>query len=264
MSKWILITAGLGSRDFEQAANRVISGAKSLYKWEKQILLNEKNIQHYCPTSVEKYSEILNSKTVGYGFMVWKAEITFRALDGQFGPCDGIVWVDGGCEVVSNPLSRINLRRHLRHARKYGAEVFSLQTPELSYTKRDLFHEFSGVDALDRTPQIQTTNFYLYGGNGLEIARKWFEVATSSQSTIDESPSSRGEIAEFVTHRHDQSIFSLSCKSTGNFHMFNTLTSGTGTRKSQINGFVSPFWASRNRSGSSIVPTWFNFSFLSR
>jgi hypothetical protein len=261
-SRWILITAGLGSADFAQAAERVIRTSKSLYKWEQQILLNEKNIHYYCPTSVANFSEILNNKTVGYGFMIWKAEIVYRALVGEFGPCDGVVWVDAGCEVVSNTLTRISLRRHLRRARKFGAEVFSLQTPELSYTKRDLFYEFPGVDLLDRSPQIQTTNFYIHGRNGLEIARNWFEVATKSQSTIDESVSNRGEIGEFITHRHDQSIFSLSCKTNGKFHVFDTLTSGTGTRKSRIRGFISPFWASRNRTGISNVPTWFNFSFF--
>lgn len=263
-SKWILITAGLGSADFEEAAERVIRDSESLHKWEQQILLSEKNIRYYCPTSSTNYSEILNHKTVGYGFMIWKAEIVYRTLEGEFGPCDGVVWVDAGCEVVSNTLTRIILRKHLRRARKFGAEVFTLQTPELSYTKRDVFYEFPGFDLHDRSPQIQTTNFYIHGCNGLEIARKWFEVATKSQSMIDESSSRRGELAEFITHRHDQSIFSLSCKSNGNFHVFETLTSGTGTRKSQIKGFISPFWASRNRSGSSIVPGWFNFSLLSR
>lgn len=256
--RWILITAGLGSFEFEAAAERVKSQSKSLYDWEQQIAVTEKNISEYCPTSVLKYSAVLNPETVGYGFMVWKSEIVFRSLNGEFGPCDGVVWVDAGCEVVSNPLSRLRLRKHMYQAKKYGAEVFSLKTPEASYTKRDLFHEFSEIDSYDISPQIQTTNFYLYGNLGLEIARKWFEVAMRSQSFIDESPSTRKEIPDFITHRHDQSIFSLCCKSTKNFHEFHALTSGTGSRKALVKGFITPFWASRNRSGSSRVPTWFN------
>jgi hypothetical protein len=263
-SKWIFITAGLGSPDFEDAAERVISQSKSLYEWEQQIALTEKNIADYCPTSVLKYSAVLNSQTVGYGFMVWKAEIVFRSLNGEFGPCDGVVWVDAGCEVVSNTLSKFRLRRHLHLAKKFGAEVFSLETPEVRYTKKDLFHEFPKVDQNDTTPQIQTTNFYLFGEQGLDLARKWFDVATTSQSFIDESPSIRGEVKDFITHRHDQSIFSLCCKSTQNFHKFHSLTTGTGTRKALIKGFFSPFWASRNRTGTTKVPSWFNFSILSR
>ena len=191
--------------------------------------------------------------------MVWKSEIVFRTLNGEFGQCDGVVWVDAGCEAVSNMLSKFHLRRHLRKAKKFGAEVFSLNTPEVRYTKRDLFHEFPKVNQNDPTPQIQTTNFYLFGEKGLEIARKWFEVATKSQSFIDESPSIQGEVAEFVSHRHDQSIFSLSCKSTENFHKFHPLTTGTSTPRALIKGFFSPFWASRNRTGSTKVPNWFNF-----
>jgi hypothetical protein len=258
--KWILITAGLGDASFEAAAGRVASQSKRLFDWQHQIVLTTENINDYCPTCVSSYQDILNPQTVGFGFMAWKAEIVFRTLNEEFGPCDGVVWVDAGCEAVANTFTRFKLRQHFRMAKRVGAEVFSLNTPEVSYTKRDLFQEFPNVLGSDPSPQIQTTNFYLYGDRGLEIAKRWFEVATKSQSLIDESPSKLGEVQNFITHRHDQSVFSLCCKASKQFHSFKPLTSGSGTRLAQARGFFSPFWASRNRTGTSIVPRWFNFS----
>jgi hypothetical protein len=262
--KWIFITAGLGNASFELAALRVASQSKTLFNWERQVVLTNDNLADFCPTCVSKYAGILNPETVGFGYMAWKAEIVFRTLNGEFGPCDGVVWVDAGCEVVSNTLTRFSLGKHLRMARRKGAAVFSLQTPEAHYTKKDLFREFPKVIDSDLTPQIQTTNFYLYGGKGLEIARMWFEVATKSQALIDESQSKTGEATDFIIHRHDQSIFSLCCKSTKNYHEFRALTSGGNTRKARARGFISPFWAARNRTGVTIVPSWYNFSIFSR
>lgn len=257
--KWILLTAGLGTEPFELASQRVVSQSKKLYDWEKQIALNSNNLQEYCPTCVNKYSHILHSTTHGFGYMCWKAEIVYRALNNEFGSCDGIVWIDAGCEVVSNPLSRLTLQRRMGSAKKHGVAVFTLDTPEIYYSKQDVFAEFPLVSNKDTSPQVQTTNFYLYGEVGLAIAKRWFEVATKSVVMVDESESELGEVDGFVSHRHDQSVFSLSCKSEKYFHRFNPLTTGSGTFRAKLRGFGSPIWAARNRSGITCVPKHFNF-----
>ena len=257
--RWILLTAGLGSKPFESAAQRVLLEGNSLHGWEKQIALNFANLNEYCPTSVKNYSHILMPETTGFGYMSWKAEIVYRALNNDFGPCDGVVWVDAGCEVVSNPLSRYILKRRMGSAKRYGAAIFTLDTPEMFYTKHDLFAEFPLVSDEDITPQIQTTNFYLYGDVGLKIAKRWHEVASKSEVMIDESESKFGEVGGFINHRHDQSVFSLCCKSEKSFHEFKPLTTGTGGYRAKLRGFGSPFWAARNRTGVTYVPRWFNF-----
>jgi len=258
-NKWVLLTAGLGGASFEAAARRVISQSESLFGWQRRIALTSQNLREYCPSCSSRYSHILTPHTVGFGYMAWKAEIVFRTLRNDFGPCDGVVWVDAGCEVVSNPLSRLILKHHMRAARQVGAAVFTLDTPEMAYTKRDLFEEFPDIPSNDRSPQIQTTNFYLYGVDGLEIAKRWFEISIKSEAMIDESPSKLGESREFVIHRHDQSIFSLCCKTKSHFRKFKTLTTGSNTKSASFRGFGSPFWAARNRTGVSQVPNWYNF-----
>ncbi len=254
---WVFITAGLGSSEFQAAAERLAKQSKKLYKWKNQVTLTSENLEFFCPIVFSKYRKILNKQTKGYGYMCWKAEIVYRAMNNEFGPCDGVVWVDAGCEGNSNAISRYFLRRHLRKAQKYGAEVFSLQTPEMFFSKKDLFAEFLGLDNQDLTPQFQTTNFYLHGEVGKLIARRWFEIVIKSQRMIDEVPSLLGEPDGFVEHRHDQSVFSLVCKSINRYHEFWPLTAGSGSRKALIRGFCAPFWATRNRTGISSMPKWF-------
>lgn len=253
---WVFITAGLGSSEFQAAAERLAEQSRKLYKWKNQITLTGENLELFCPTVSSKYKQILNSETKGFGYMCWKAEIVFRTMNNEFGPCDGIVWADAGCEGNANIISRFFLKRHLRNARKYGAEIFSLQTPEMYHSKRDLFIEFPDIDEHDITPQFQTTNFYLHGETGKNIALKWFEIVTKSQSMIDEATSLEGELDGFFAHRHDQSVFSLVCKSIHKYHEFLTITSGSGSHKALVRRLFSPFWATRNRTGISTIPKW--------
>jgi hypothetical protein len=257
--KWFIITAGLGDKEYEDAAHRVSNQSRSLFQWEKQIVLTSGNLSELCPTIFSNHRAILNSSIKGYGYMAWKAEIVFRALNNEYGECDGVVWVDAGCEANSNTFSRYSLKRKIKNCKKYGAAVFTLDTPEREYTKQDAFLEFPEINPNDTTGQIQTTNFFLYGNHGRAIAKRWFEVVKDSQLMIDESISKNGEIQDFKIHRHDQSIFSLSCKSHKTFHVFGTLTTGIGSWKSRARGFFSPFWASRNRTGKTLVPRWFSF-----
>lgn len=122
-----------------------------------------------CPRVFEKYEDYLNSRTKGFGYMAYKAELVQSAFEGAYGECDGVIWVDAGCEVVVNSLSKKKLDDFINYAEENGVACFTLDTDELMYTKRDLFRAFPSIDPESAGPQIQTTWFLLHGSTGKQV-----------------------------------------------------------------------------------------------
>lgn len=253
----IAVTAGVGSSSFEKAAIRVSRKLSLFPQITKSVAVTTSELVRVCPKVSETYGNYLNDQTRGFGYMTYKAEIVNNAFNGMWGPCEGVIWVDAGCEVLANPLTSMRLNYFLRHAKRHGVACFTLDTPEIKYTKRDLFNRFPNIDPLRAGPQIQTTWFALYGSKGKQISEQWLEIVLEGIGLMDLSPSISGEFPEFIENRYDQSAFSLTCKSAHVPVMRYKPASGIGSWKSKLRAFSHPFWTSRNRSGSSQIPRLF-------
>jgi hypothetical protein len=265
-AKWIAITAGVGSSNFEAASKRVARKIRKFQLFDEVICSSTKDLETYCPATSLVYKEFHNSNSRGYGFMSYKSELVHNAFSGFWGDFDGVLWVDAGCDVLVNDLSRLRLKRLMKYAELHGAAFFTLDTPEISFTKRDFFRFFPKIDPYSAGPQIQTTWFLLYGELGKSIAKEWLSITVSNKSLIDLSPSVMPEFPEFVENRYDQSAFSLICKSRGLTAMKYQPSNGGATLPGKIRAGTHPFWTSRNRSGKSTIPFLFllteNFAFF--
>jgi hypothetical protein len=252
-SRWILLTAGFGSEDMQGAALRVRAQAQSLKLFSNVIAFTNHDLSKCCPRMVSRYGDYLNSSHKGFGYFAWKVELVQSAFSGAFGPCDGVVWVDAGCEVYKSVWTRLRLKSWMKSAEKTGTFVYSLDTPEQDFTKRALFALFPNLDSADRSPQFQATWFMLHGEVGKSIADEWMEIASSNISTLDLSQSPEGEVETFVEHRFDQSILSLILKSRMISENTYKQAGGFSGIKSQTRAFLfHPIWTSRNRSGKTI------------
>jgi hypothetical protein len=251
---WLVVTAGLGSPAFREAAERVAKSAEILSGVSRVVKVTDENLQEVCPRTSERFKEYQSPDFRGFGFMTYKSEVVHRALSGFWGEFLGVVWIDAGCEVYVNPISNHRFKNFKLMASKFGGAVFSLDTPEVYFTKQTLFQRFPELDPSDRTPQIQTTFFFLAGEKGLRIAEKWLEITLERIEYSDESLSVSGEVPNFQTHRHDQSIFSLVCKSEGVRPLNYTPATGTNSLIGKIRALSHPIWVSRNRTGKSVIP----------
>jgi hypothetical protein len=251
---WLVVTAGLGSVSYEAAALRVVSQAASLPNISKSVAVTTSDLAEVCPQTTSVYGPLQNENHPGWGYWAFKSEILNRGLTGYWGQFEGVVWIDSGCEVCINPISRWRFRYFQNKAARLGATVFSLVTPEFKFTKRDLFNEFPNLDSNDPTNQIQATWFMLHGETGRRISKSWLEVTLKSVSYSNEEPSLKGELKEFISHRHDQSIFSLVCKSEGVSPIKYTPATGSHSILGRIRALSHPIWVSRNRTGVSIIP----------
>jgi hypothetical protein len=253
-SRWLVLTSGMGSEDFEAAAARVVSQATRLPGVTRAIAVTTKDLPEVCPKTTEMYGHLQNRAHRGWGYWAYKSEIIARAFEGYWGDFDGYIWIDSGCEVFVNPISAQRFLRFKQRALQTGASVFTLKTPESLYTKNLLFREFSDLNPSDSTDQIQNTFYLLSGDKGKKIANRWLKTTLISTSHSDDSISVETEPIGFVRNTGDQSVFSLVCKSEGVTPMKYTPATGSNSYIGKIRALSHPIWVSRNRTGSSIIP----------
>ena len=248
-SKWIAITAGLGSIEFEEAAMRVGKDLSDASIVDLVIVITTKDIFDICPRTTEIYSELIESEARGFGFMSWKSELVKSAFDGRWGKFDGVIWIDAGCEISINLISKLRFRGFQKYAETNGVAAFTLRTPEIEYTKQDLFDEFPEINPLTSGDQIQSTWIFFHGDAGSLASNKWFETICKGTHLLDLALSRKPESPRFIENRYDQSSFSLVCKSLGIPPMKYSPTAGFGSSFSRLRGFFHPIWTSRNRTG---------------
>jgi len=246
--KWKVITAGLGLNSQEEAAQRVIRDAKKFDLFDVFTLTLTRDLPTSAPSISHKYSYYLSPEVKGFGYFCWKPELVFRGFDRSI---DGVLWVDAGCEINANKLSRIRLKYFMRIAKRQGYFVYKLDTPENLFTKRALFKNFPKTSPSDSSGQFQATWLFLHGDLGREIARIWFSTSLADISNLDLSNEGNLEAEGFVEHRFDQSVLSLTLKELNCLPSRYRPPAGV-TRWSQIRGSTHPIWSTRNRRGDSV------------
>lgn len=250
--KWIAVTAGLRPKNFEEAAKRLENDLRDIFPFEKILNFTYSDLEKCTPLTLEKFGSALRDDVSGYSYGWWKTELVHAVLAGKFGECDGIVWLDSGCEALSTPWTRYRFREQIQEAEKYGYLVFELETPESSYTKSDAFKHFPNLKKIDTSAQIQATHFFLYGESGREVSEKWLNVGLSDIHMYNHDPSRFGEQEGFVLHKSDQSILSLTMKSLDKRRRMAPPPAGNRGLLSRISAMRAPIWVSRNRTGKSV------------
>jgi hypothetical protein len=254
---WFLITAGFSPEDMVSAAKRVEYQAKSLYSFRRIIRISKENIASYCPQLTQKYPDKVSDSNPGYGYAAWKTEVVFNALKGDFGVCDGVVWVDGGCEINSTLFTRTKFKRTLERAVDYGHAVFALHTQESKYTKKAVFDLFPTAIEIQPDVQFQATYFILHGQTGLKIAESIFTKILNDFDIVDPTKLSSQENVSLDLPKCEQSLLSLAVKSEQKINTMKTPPAGNRGWKSLLRALGEPIWVSRNRTGESLIPSIF-------
>jgi hypothetical protein len=258
-SKWICITAGVGSKSFEEAAIRLVEQVETFNVFDKTYAVLTDELHDICPDLFEWFPKDEISEIKGYGWYAWKSAISLAALSGRWGDFDGIAYFDSGCEFFLSRPSKKRLLKYIAEANKNGHCFFSIETPESCYTKRDLFDYFPSIDPLDRTNQFQSGSWFLSRPTATEFIPKWNQIVWVGPHQVDESPSVLGESDGFQVHRYDQSVFSLLAKEM-NLDAVSEIPPGkSGSLQFYFRAFFYPFWWSRNRTGVRSVPKLIQF-----
>ena len=255
-TNWILLTAGFFPQDMVAAAERVEKQAKKIYPVIRVIRLSRENVQEFCPKLTSKYPDKLSITTPGFGYAAWKAEAVYSALNGDYGPCDGVVWVDAGCEINSSIINNLKFKKMLKRTISQGHFAFALNTPEAMYTKKKVWDLFPGAVGVDPGIQYQATYFMLYGRKGKNLSESIFLPIYENFEIVDPTILGANESEELELAKCEQSLLSLAIKSQRWVPAMKLPPAGNRGLKSQLRGIFQPVWIARNRKGESIIPKW--------
>lgn len=166
----------------------------------------------------DKHRSFVESHSRGFGYWIWKPWVVMKTLE-KAADGDVIVYADGGCGINTTGIS--NLIRYcsiLTGSQDHHILGFQMSYVEHHWTKMDLFQRLNcRTDAVMKSGQVMATAFLCKKTpDTLRFMQAWYDMCSENNyHYVDDSPSVAPETAEFQEHRHDQSIFSLLCKTMG-------------------------------------------------
>lgn len=153
----------------------------------------------------------INEQTRGYGYWIWKSYITHQLIS-KIPEGDILVYIDAGCSINSEGRKRFYDYIELLTNSNSSNLSFRTNCPEKQYTKGDLFKYFhvEENDEIKNSAQLMATSFLMKKDrNSVDLTEKWFTLCHEFKNLVDDSPSSHPSDPIFISHRYDQSIFSI-------------------------------------------------------
>ena len=251
MIKRIFLSAALG-RQYLGSVARLKEQVKLLSPNSEFVCLTSENLRELCPKTFTVYKNILVENIRGFGYFAWKPEMIYQAIQGKFGLYDEVVWIDAGCEVNSLAGARRVFKNRSEYVMENGIWTHALASPEACYTKKEVLSKYL---SLDPNPKIQFQANYMHFGviKPTLVVNNWLDMAMEGVKNLDFELKVKQD-KEFIEHRNDQSLFSISCKL--NSITPNKLDISTGRGISVLRSLNQPIWISRNRTGTTIKPRW--------
>lgn len=167
---------------------------------------------------IKKHNERLKLGSRGYGYWIWKPYIIKKALE-RMNDGDRLLYIDAGCHLNPRGINRLKeyfqvvSNSHL----KVGGFQIADSNNDRTWTKMDLLAYFGVQDnntILD-SGQIAGGHVFIQKcESSMRFVEEWINTSEILH-LIDDSPSHLPNFPEFREHRHDQSIFSLLCKTKG-------------------------------------------------
>ena len=180
---------------------------------------------------VEKMKSRLIPGSRGFGYWCWKPQVILQVMR-EMPEGDVLLYADIGCHLNPKGLSRLEEYRQL--AIEHGIVAFQARAlgeqarqdlsqhflPERQWTKMDLLHYFGVTDRKDILDSGQVSGGIIVVQNvarSLQIIESWVQCYYKHFEFVDDTPSKLRNFADFVENAHDQSVFSLLCKTNNVF-----------------------------------------------
>jgi hypothetical protein len=207
-----IIFITFGTSEYANSVNRITGEAKSFGIFDEVYGFTDASLR-----SMEVYPMMerflhLRSKSIGYGFWIWKPAVILHALtlieDG-----DIVVYADAGCHLNINGLEKLK-EVYLRSLTQHDIFAFQMNhLLEYQYTKGCVF-DYLGIR---ENRSITHTGQYVGGiqmikktSSSHEFLFRWFELGLTGNLITDSQCDTNFE--GFIAHRRDQSLFSCLAK----------------------------------------------------
>lgn len=244
--RWAFLTFGAGLPNWRGAAHRLGAQARESGWFESTIVLTDRDLPPRYPRFSKQHAAVLNVRTRGYGYWIWKSFLISEVWEGLRSRHDGIMYLDAGCEFnVKSRDAKVRLGDYFDTAADSG--LFAVHLPG------HLEHEWSRAVTMDRlvlspqdrnSPQVQG-GIVIATERSIGLVREWHSICVEQDYLfVKDSPRDESHAAGFRSHRHDQSIFSGLVKKAG----IETIPDETFWAPNWAEaGANYPIWAPRNR-----------------
>ena len=206
----MIIAINYANKDFQKAQKLNL---KTALKWGADKVIG------YTPEDIDdeffvRNKDILSAKK-GNGYYLWKPYFLNKAYQ-ELSEGDYLIYTDAGSIFIN----KIQYLIDCMEKEKIELMAFSLPSDmlEKKYTKRDSFILMDcDTDEIVNTPQTIGGYVLLKKSNRVESFLKEDLLFAQDARIITDSPNVMGKenYPEWITHRHDQSVFSLMCKKYG-------------------------------------------------
>ena len=194
---------------------RIKQQAHEMEIFDEIIIFTEKQLDN---DFVEKHKDRLKLGSRGYGYWIWKPYIIKKILE-TMDEGDRLLYIDAGCHL--NPKGINRLREYFQTVSdsqlKVGGFQIGNSNNDKTWTKMDLLAYFKVQNNNDiiNSGQIAGGHVIIQKCESVvKFVEEWINISENLH-LIDDSPSLLPNFPEFREHRHDQSIFSLLCKTKG-------------------------------------------------
>lgn len=248
-----LLTFGGGLGAWRGAANRLAKQGQRSGWFTQVIAVTDKDLHHSHPNFTQAHRAILNRRTRGFGYWIWKPYLIQHFLHSWHKDVDLLLYLDAGHEINYAPAASLRFWDYCDMAFE-GRNRFAMHLTSHSdamWSKGDV-HEFFALSEQDiHAPQLQASPFLATtSDHNVAFAQEWLEACTyEGYRLLDDTVSATPNADGFLGHRHDQAIFSALAKVKG----VDSIADETYWAPNwQDMGRRFPLWAARNRSRVSL------------
>jgi hypothetical protein len=243
---WIAFTYA-SHPDWTPAGERLVKQIKATKLFREVIIFNQSSLFESADGAFDLYKDFLESNKRGGGYWIWKF-LGLKILLNSHPTC-GVMYIDAGCEIQNNFMSRRRLKRYQLIAERNGFLGFRMDHfKEHLWSKRDTVEAILPTESTSPTGQIAATCYFIAPNvQAASFVDDLLHYATTENfHLIDDSNSFSENPKDFVEHRHDQSILSLTAKKYG----FLTIPDETHYPRNRP-VYMLPIWGIRNNTGES-------------
>lgn len=191
--------------NYIDAGRRLMHQSMQLQLFDGYILYTPDQLKE----GFQKHDEFIRMNPRGYGYWIWKPYIIQKTMQ-MLKDGDVLLYMDCGCELAVAKRDRLHATLKLVETELLMG-TYTGHDDQI-YTKRDLVDRIQPpLDRLSAEQHQAGVLLWYVCPKTRQLVDEWYGWCCDYRN-IDDSPSISPNVAKFVEHRHDQSVFSLLTK----------------------------------------------------
>lgn len=242
-----LRTFAAGKACWRRASTRLIRQAESFGEIDSSQAFQPTDLNLLLGPQARDVHELAKFHKKGFGLWSWKLPLLLSQLT-ELKSGDTLLYLDAGSSINRTEESIGRFREYVEFSREFGSLFFQQDLREAHWTKSELREEFPRKSDWETGQLLGGIHFLTSTRDTIELLQDANEIARKSNYFALQDPESSSiQIEDFIAHRHDQSVISLSAKSSGAFHIPDETYFAPNWDE---DGWAYPIWASRLCSGN--------------